>query len=151
MYYERYSPILKALQPYFSPSIEAFLHKYMNTFSQLRICHCFCFSPKSRFTNAISLTPRPNQINRTSFIGIDPPIILRMIIKIMHFNFPRLPSILLRYFHDSCLQPSSHRMKGINPIINLQFLPWFPLIKDAIGVHTYILIKFWGITRVVNV
>ena len=42
-------------------------------------------------------------------------------------------------------------MKGINPIINLQFLPWFPLIKDAIGVHTYILIKFWGITRVVYV
>jgi hypothetical protein len=42
-------------------------------------------------------------------------------------------------------------MKGINPIINLQFLAGFPLIEDAIGVHTYILIKLGRITRVVYI
>ena len=151
MCYERYSPLSIALQPCFSPSTEAFLHKLMSTFGQLRICHCFRFCPQPRFTNTISLTPRPNQINRTRIIGINPPIILRMIIKIMHLYFPRFLSILLRYFHNPRLQPPRHRMKGINPIINLQFLAGFPLIEDAIRVHTYILIKLGRITRVVYI
>lgn len=69
----------------------------------------------------------------------------------MHLNFPRFLSILLRYFHNPRLQPPRHRMKGINPIINLQFLAGFPLIEDAIGVHTYILIKLGRVTRVVYV
>ena len=151
MCYAPYNPILTAPQPYFSPSTAAFLDKPIITFRQLRIRHGFRFCPQPRFPNTISLTPSPNQINRTCLIGINPSIILRMIIKIMHFNFKRLLSILLRYFDNPSLQPPRHRMKCINPIIDLQFLPRLPLVEDAIGVHTYILIKFWGITGVMYV